>query len=303
MDLAAEIKSYYLSNYQRLPKHKQFHLASRLAAWEGSPAAFEILRELRPYMVPGDKRAALSVEMNRPVRRVYGYNLRKKYFEKYPDLFGLHESLFKIRHWKEIYGIDARDELVEVAGRDTMTQLYEKLTDDREALMILSRFAVDFIYLYETYFSEPRFDPKILLDYGDPHNDDETRLNLFIYLYTHAIIAETNFYIRHIPEDKLPIYRQMLVKMEPLLLRHKIIKLDTQIEHLVASRLCGDKSKLEARIVDIASRSLSPDGKFIIDEVNQRNFPSLNSFSGSEHRNVLFIMSMSPYKPHDVLIA
>src|SRR5438552_1813322 len=106
MSLPQEIKQYYFDNFKALPTGRQFHFASRLAAWEGSPEAIEVLRELRNYLLPSDSRTVLSEILEKPVGSIYGKSLRKIYFEKYPKLFGIHNALFRIRHLKEIYGLD-----------------------------------------------------------------------------------------------------------------------------------------------------------------------------------------------------
>ncbi len=77
----------------------------------------------------------------------------------------------------------------------------------------------------------------------------------------------------------------------------KNISLDNKFEFLVCAKICGFQSSVEKNIYDEASQSLSPDGNFLIDTKNDKATQiGRNTFVGSEHRNVLFIMSQIPFR-------
>lgn len=305
MDLAREIKQYYFENLESLSEDKRFHFASRIAAWEGSPEAIKILRELKSYVLPTDVETVLSGILNKPAGNLYGKELRKSYFEKYPKLFGVHNALFRIRHLKEIYGIDVREDFLRIVDQNELEILYRKLINDEGALRILSRFAVDYIFLYEILYGiNKRMDPSLILSQRKDYDlNDTVQLHLFIYLYTHSIIADSNFYVKKVPDDRLPLYRKMLEELESIIAGRGDIKLDNKFEYLVACRICEWETPLAAEITRRASLSLSHHGKFVVDELNSNLNDGLNSFAGSEHRNVLFIMSSSPFNPRSTLIS
>lgn len=305
MDLAQEIKQYYFENLESLPEDKRFHFANRIAAWEGSPEAIKILRELKDYVLPADGETVLSSILNKPTGNLYGKELRKSYFEKYPRLFGLHNAFFRIRHLKEIYGIDIREDFLRIVDRNELETLYRKLINDGGALRILSRFAVDYIFLYEILYGiNKRMDPSLIPYQRKDYNlKDTVQLHLFIYLYTHSIIADSNFYVKKVPSDRLPLYRKMLEELENIIAGRDDIKLDNKFEYLVACRICEWETSLASEITRQASLSLSHHGKFVVDKLNGNVNDGLNSFVGSEHRNVLFIMSSSPFNPHSTLVS
>ena len=204
-----------------------------------------------------------------------------------------------------MYGVDVRQELLSIVMPEELEKLYKDLTNDSQALRILSRFAIDYINLYEILYgvNEP-FDPQLILGLKDGYDlKDNTQLHLFIYLYTHSIIADSNFYVRQVPAHRLSVYRNMLNELESFMTRRDDIKLDNKFEFLVVSRICARETTLGAEINKQANRSLSSDGLFIIDKLNGNEKTGLNSFAGSEHRNVLFILSSSPFKPHSTLIS
>lgn len=299
MDLAEEIKSYYLNHHQRLPKDKQFHLASRLVAWDANEKAKNILRQMKDLILVPDITASISNLVSLPVRKVYGRPLRLKYFTKYPLLFGVHEAMFRVRHLREIYGVDARRNLLEIVAQKELEELYSKLVNDYAAIRILSRFAVDYIALYEYLFEVPsQLNRRIISEQKQFYDlTDPIQLHLLIYLFTHVIIADTNFYIREVPLANLPVYREMLDELDNLLAIHKDVKLDNKFEYLVASQICDKKAPLKAEIDRIAQASLDKNGKFIVDKSLGKE-SRLNTFGGSEHRNVLYIMGNSAYNPN-----
>lgn len=305
MNLSKTIKQYYFDHFDQLPEDKRFHFASRLAAWQGDYQALSFLKNFEAYMNPSDSTRMLRQIIDQPVnKRVYAYDLRKKYFEKYPELYGLHNAMFRIRHVKEIYGTDLRENFLKIVSAEEIVQLYQRIIVDGDALCILSRFAVDFIYMYEVLFDRAeRFDPQIILHLGSGYDlTNQQERHLFIYLYCHSIIGDTNFYLRQVPTDRLPIYKRMLQKLEALIKSYQGIKLDNKFEFLVACRICNVNSALFNVVNSEAKNSLSSEGCFIIDKLNGASVTGLNSFARSEHRNVLYIMSTSTYAPRSVLV-
>lgn len=304
MNLAREIKQYYFENADLLPKAKEFHFASRIAGWEGDKKALSLLTELRPYMYPSeDAKELLRKCLASTPGNIYAKKLRQPYFDKYPKLFGIHSAFFRVRHLKQIYGVDIRQILIDLVGTKALEGLYDNLAHDAGALRTLSRFAIDYIYLYEILFEKTnRLELTVIKKAADGYSlENSVQKHLFIYLYTHVIIADTNFYARTIPKDRMGTYREMLRQIEPIASSNKI-KLDNKFEFLVACRICNLDSSLFQDVHKSSARSLSPDGRFIIDQLVGDTKAKLNSFAGSEHRNVLFIMSTSPYRPHSTIV-
>jgi hypothetical protein len=301
MDLAETVKQHYSARFSELPTDKQFHFASRLAAWQNDALAISKLEQLAAYMVPDGSglKAALQKILDEKSGLAYAYELRRPYFQKYPQLFGIHNAMFRVRHLKEFYGVDARDELVSLVGKDVLSDLYREICRDEPAIRTLSRFAIDYIYLYEIMFEKSRgFDPERLLGIASGYDSNSLeQTHLLIYLYTHAVIADSNFYARNVPEERLELYRALLQELESLLDNRPDIKFDNRFEFLVAARICGFDSRLSDGINRDARQSLDPTDSFIIDKLNGPADVYLNSFAGSEHRNVLYIMSQSAYQP------
>ncbi len=309
MELADKIYEYYMDNCHLLDDDKRFHLASRLAAWRGDPRAFQLLRESFDFIVQPDRDLddVLYELANRPqTGRRNAHELRQPYFKKYPILYGAHLALFRVRHLNVIYGIDARSALFNSIAEIELKQLEADLLNDDNALKILSTFAINYCYLLERVIenNEESLPIQHFYDIGTTYDVSQIQdLQLLIYLYTHCIIGESNFYTRNISDDKLPIYRQMLERLEIIIKTNfDKINLDNKLEYLVCARICHFNSDLFGPIYTECEKSISPDGIFLIDVHNQNTQNERTGFVRSEHRNVLFIMSTTEYNPHSTLV-
>jgi len=302
MDLADNIRRYFFDNFDSLPPGRAFHFASRLAAWEGSDEAIEKLRGLKSFMLPGPPEELLAELLQSRLDEVYAASRRRKYFEEYPLLHGVNSALFRIRHLKEVYGVDLREELLKKIDYDVMVSMADRLIARPEALMNLSSFAVNYLYLLEKLYDAPAgLSPELFLKLYDSYDlQDPQQLNLLIYMFTHCIIAESNYYIEEIPTERLGSYQKMIALMHELMERPGI-KLDARLEYLVASRICHLESPLQTPTEMEMTGLLGSDG-YIIDKQSQQQNSRINSLAVSEHRNVLFIMSTSAYRPHKILL-
>lgn len=309
MKLANDIYTYYFSNKSALSDDKRFHFATRMAAWRGAEEAFELLRDSREYILPPEESLETiihTVYSTEQSGRRNAHELRQPFFEKYPQLYGAHLALFRVRHLESVYGIDAREALFASISKDDLIALKHALLADDEAIRVLSTFAINFCYLLDRVILKDESSLPIdhFYDLGLAYDTtDKEQLQLLIYLYTHCIIGETNFYVRTIAPEKLSVYGRMLALLEPLIETHfDEINLDNKLEFLVCARIVGYESSLSNRIYDECEHSLSPEGTFIIDMHNNNIQSDRNDFNKSEHRNVLFIMSTSPYTPNLTLV-
>ncbi len=311
MDLAEVIKQYYFDNQNRLSNDKQFHFASRIAAWQGDERAYEILEQLKTYIVPNPSPDGITGTLKailekRQTGRRNAHELRQTYFQKYPSLWGTHLALFRVRHLEYIYGTDAKVQLFELVSRNELDQFADKLIGDDEAVRVLSTFAINFIYLYTQILLGDReyINPQHFIDISDGYDlSQKEHLQLLIYLFTHCVIGETNFYIRPIDRDRMPTYHKMLEILDKIIKEnYELINLDNKLEFLVCCRICSYKTGISKKIYAECHRSISSEGHFLVDSDNQFGQESRKSFEKSEHRNVLFIMSVSPYSPHSTLL-
>jgi hypothetical protein len=297
MDLAAHIRNYYYKNFDKLSAARQFHFASRLAAWEDSAEARDKLIPLQSYLLPGSPKHTLSQLLKKPVGPIYEGAKRILFFERYPMLHGINTALFRIKHLKDIYGIDLRHVLWELISRDDLKKLNQALRTDVEAMVWLSSFWVNHLYLSELLFGEEfSLDPKLHIAASERYDiNDVVQLNLNIYFLTHCIIADSNFYLRLPPTHRLPIYIEMLNILDRLI-EHRGAKLDAQLEYLVTNRICGRTPAHQNRVYRQLPSLLSSDG-YLTEPAGQFSDKSPNSLDASEHRNVLYIMSTTEFSP------
>lgn len=306
MHLADLVRQYYLEHFDKLPLDKQFHFAGRLAAWEMNENCLARLTKLKPEILPPEITAeALLADLiqHPPEAKINAAQSRAVYFARYPELRGVMLGMFRVRHARDIYGIDLREALLEFVPHMVLRGLAEQLSADSAALRTLSTYAINYLYLLDILFPgqyEDLLRARSFYTLGDAYDLTKPEaIQLLIYLYTHCIIGDSNFYARSIDQDRAIIYRRMLKRLESVIDQNfSLINLDNKLEFLVCCNIVGYTApELAARIQRECELSVSDEGTFLIDRHNQFMQSDKKSFVDSEHRNVLFIMSSSAY-PH-----
>ena len=310
MHLAENIRDFYFAHFAELSPEKQFHFCTRLAAWNNDPRALAFIDSYKPQYVPTPStKDALREELeyliaNPPVMPANAAKLREPYFAKYSWLRGLELALFRVRHWLTVYGVDARPALFEIISRKQLLDYEKQLLEDAESLRFLSTYAINYIYLVERLVLEHHdadaIDVAMLIAAAEAYDtNDMLHLQLLVYYYTHCIIADTNFYKTPVPGALLPTYLKMLQTLDTVIDGHfESLSLDTKLEFLVCCRLCDYTSPVTDRIFDECTRSISPNGTFIVDTHNTfADRESKKTIDASEHRNVLFVLASQPWQP------
>ncbi len=304
MDLSQKVRQYYLDNFQYLPSDKQFHFVSRLAAWNNDPECHDILLGMKNILSPTDRDMAdvLRELIYNPIEaHINAYESRRPYFEKYTNIRGIMMALFRVRHLLFLYNQDERDTLLTIIPLADLRKLSKELQNDADALRILSTYAINCIYLIDKILF-PENAPAIQLEtfralksaYNLTKPED---VQLFIYLYTHCIIGESNFYLSKLSPHAVRQYEEMLNELEDVMkVSLDYINLDNKLEYLVCCKIAGYDTFLKDKIMDECLQSVSPEGNFLVDTVNKFSQTKKSSFETSEHRNVLFIMSTLDYK-------
>lgn len=304
-----KVNKYYLSRLGDLPYEKQFHFASRLWLWTNDPVYEDLLRELKPEFCGDGSPKAINDILGRMLasqKPEFGSKNaaaeRAPYFARYPLLRQVLPLLFRLMFIKTVYGIDARRTLDNHIELEAIDHLAAALSEDEEAIAILSTHACNFYYLWYRFFKDDLTAVPVqrLYDIGQTSYDPKnlTHSQLQFYLYTHCIIGESLFYKRALPQDNLAVYQAMCTHLEQILAQNfRSINLDNKCEFLVASAIAGYKSELKDAVFDEASRSFSAEGDFIIDVYNDNPQFENVTLEKSEHRNVLFIMSGTGFNP------
>jgi len=311
-DLSNNVYDYYLGHFAELSPDKQLHFASRLYLWSGDERCAEHLRQLRAGVTLGDDPGAALREVYNLAQTTIHHGSknaaaeRAPHFERYPELRSVVMVLFRLTFLRTVYGIDARGAFYDLYPAQTLDDLQQRLLADRQAMAILSTHAINFLYLYNRVLldDDTSFDPSQLLDLARIYDFSRpVHLQLFIYLYTHCVIGESQFYARRVPETYRPIYDSMLAALEKLIdARYDDINLDNKFEYLVCCGLLGVDSPLRARIDDEARRSIADEGMFLVDRHNNNPQITNHSLDLSEHRNVLYILANQPFQPSGVTL-
>ena len=312
-NLPDDIYDYYCTHFDTLSYWKQIHFSTRLAHWRADPFCVEQLKNLRTASIGETGVEATLKELydryvgREPEPSKNAAELRLPYFQKYPELRAINVILFRALVYMKSYDIDCRPTIYELFPDDTIGTFLTKLFQDEAAVAILSTHAINAQYLYRRLISETddtdQFDPADIYQLGQTAYDftDKTHLKLYIYLYTHCIIGESVFYTRHIPEKNRDVYLRMISAMEKVIDDNfENINLDNKCEFLACCQIVGVESRLRQRIESECSQSISPEGTFLVDTLNKNPQTDSVDFNKSEHRNVLYIMANSPYRPFDI---
>lgn len=303
MDLAQQVRQYYLDHFELLPFDKQFHFVSRLASWHDDAECISLLQNLKDSLLPPQATAReilQDVLTNLPDVPINAAQERAPYFAKYPKLRGRMLALFRVRHLLSLYNTDVRGELTDIVPLDQLRSLAADLRQNDDAVRILSTYAVNYIYLVDHILfplENASTDSERFYELGDAYDlSNQHDVLLLIYLYTHCIIGESNFYKQPVGSGRRETCLKMLTRLENIIRQYfDGINLDNKLEFLVCCRILGYKTGLFERIYAECTQSVSAEGTFLIDTINRAGQADKTSFVHSEHRNVLFIMSTTDY--------
>jgi hypothetical protein len=305
-NLSNDVYQYYRDHFTELAADKQLHFASRLALWSNDAFGQAKLAELRGYVTHNNNiTAALQNVYDEAQKTVHhgsknAAGLRTPYFIKYPHLRTVAMLLFRITFLKTVYGIDCTKEIFSYFSKTELDNLAFTLLNDTEALAILSTHAINFLYLYNRVIlgDENSLNAKVFMKIQGTGVYDLTNpvhIQLFIYLYTHCIIGESQFYARQLPEQSVPIYKHMLDELETLIeANFELVNLDNKFEFLVCCELVGHRTNLRERIEAEAEISIAETGTYLVDRHNRNQQTTNVTIDLSEHRNVLYIMANRP---------
>ena len=303
------VRDYYYAHFAELTPDKQFHFAT--------------------YTPSQDLAAILR---DNDFSHVNQAAARRPYFEKYDHLFAIEAALFRVNHLLKEYNIDLRSEFLRHIPLERLYSLSDALLADDGALLTLSTWAVNTIALTEILFPRGQnvirtlanriltLDTTKTLDTAGTLAPAET-LNttespdplLVLYLYTHIILCDSNFYTRPVSETALA--QAMLDRCAALIEQHfDELILDVRIEFLVCANLVNaainadatSSAALNANTPSTAARAdtttypelrahLAAECRQRLAEhpylTDPRRPASHHTLSGAEHTNVLFIMS------------
>ena len=282
------VREYYYKHFSELNSDKQFHFATRIKNYFKTHDFDEYFKNNRPN---SDVAKIIS---NNDYSRVSNLQLRKPFFEKYPDLYGVEAALFRVHHLLAEYGLDLRDKFLELYPKKQLYNLSDNLIQDEEAFKILSTWAINAIYLTEELFPRGENVIKRMSEMALNLDLDSTNPTILSYLYTHIILCESDFYTKNLMNsENLELMKQLLKKCAEVINKNiDTMSLDACVEFLVCSNMVGvDYPDLRAKIAEICTefRKNSP---YVInyrrDSTPGSYFHTLN---GAEHINVLYIMS------------
>lgn len=293
------VRDYYNAHFCDLDSDKQFHFATRIKNYFHSRDFDWFFAEF----TPSQNLAAILADND--FSHVNKAEVRRPYFEKYDHLYAIEAALFRVNHLLNEYGIDLRKEFIQLVPLDQLYTLADALINDSGAIANLSTWAVNVICLTEVLFPRGR---NVVRELAEKALQIETKAEfsldplLLIYLYTHIILCDSNFYTRPVSEVKSA--QKMLDRCAEIITRNfDHLILDVRIEFLVCSNMVHasragttitsadmispSHPEIRARIAAECRQNLI-DNDYLIDRRRPASYYTLN---GAEHTNVLFIMS------------
>jgi hypothetical protein len=302
-NISNTIFDYFVQHFAELTLDKQLHFASRLGLWRKDTTCLALVEQLRSRILPtgdvGDTLRGIYDGTLLPLRpgSSNALSIRTPYFERYPRLRQASTVLYWANLLDSLYGTEARSKIEDIISGEELTKLYDELSEDSDAIAILSTHAINFMYLYQRYMQQNIILPDMTL-YKDitasyPYDlSDPVQLQLYIYLVAHCVIGESLFYTQTIQANRQIDLHPLLGGVENTIeQRFDMVNLDNKFEFLVCCKLVAYTSRLESRIMEEATTSASSVGLYLVDHPSRQS--AYTSFGNSEHRNALYIMACS----------
>ncbi len=294
---AEEIFLFYQQNKSQLHE-KEFHFMTRLYLWSnGKMCGNEIKKFQKSFLRKGFLQEPYTIKEE--ILKKFTPE-RKNKLEQFLELLKYHDILLQTLYARTLYEKDYTASAKDLLPESLITSFERNLFKDQRAVATLSTFAVTFIYLvHRILWTNLPFDVPSLLSIAQKHLDPTKpdELSMLIYFYTHCIIGESLFYSREIPSDLLPVYKDVIQTLEHIFMENYTnTSLDHKFEFLVCCRICHYQTKVETRIMDETTHSLSPDGFFLIDSKNYYAGKKDTSVYGAEHQNVLYLLTTIPWQ-------
>jgi len=276
MKISERARETYTERFWELRDDKRFHFATRVKNHFGVKDFDDFFEE---YFSDTELTELLS---NNDYSEVNYYEQRKDYFEKYDKLFSIEASLCRITHLRNVLNLDLRHELLNQYSEEELFALCDALLEDKPAVSILSTYAIDTICLCENLF--PR---NIDVAQKLCEHISEIDSPAAVYLVTHIIICDTNFYARKIGEQHQEIFCKLLAQCEEYISKNfEDITLDIKLEFLVCAKMAGFETSLKEKIRQECEANMAEG--YLQDP---RHKHRLNTLNGAEHRNSLLMMS------------
>ncbi len=299
-----------MDNFSHFALTTQFHMASRLYLWFQHPEYAALLKTIQHKWIVGSHASSidhlrfLAIETQPTTRPRNSLHIRQPFLEKYPLLDVYNPVLSRIHFLSTIYAVDHTQDFLQLFPEQDVRQLAYKLLQDEDALMKLSTYAINFLYFlhYDILHEDIPADSLLRIARHHPPQSDPDLIQLSIYFYTHCILGESRFYYQTIPKEKRSTYQHMLQACEQLIVDNfSHIHLDNKLEFLVCARMLQMPTRLEDAIYTEVTQSLSKEGTHLIDRVNTFPQKHRRTLETSEHRNILFLMSLADYSPIHLL--
>lgn len=301
------IKQYYDNNFDKLDFDAKFHYASRMYLWLGEKKYLKELTNLKSQFIGNNYKETRKLLKELKNSNNAGYvrqeDLRRKYLDKYENLSSYNRLLSKNLFIKTVYNEDISDHILELIKKDELVYLLKKMEKDHNAVAILSTYFVNYFYFSKFIFSQKKYnnkfvDPDFFFKiYKKEYNSkNKNEVELMIYLLTHVIICESDFYSKKINQENKPVLLKMICELEKLIEdKFGEISFDNKLEFLVCCKLLSYQSFLTEEIFNEVNSSVK--GKTYIEDIYNNNFNrSQDPFSRfAEHTNVLYIMASSDY--------
>ena len=273
------VKKYYDDRLNSLSHHRKLHYATRMKYWFDDSSYDE-------HIYVNRSNTPLASHLSKqPGKHVNNFTKRKKYFDRYPDIYGLEAALYKLMRLDYDHQEDKRSEFEDLFPKEKMYDLFDSMLKNADSMLTLSTIAINSMFLAEYLFPRGQNVTQKLAKISL-----ESKTNDFqrIYYNTHIIIGNTLFYRRNLPKEHKSTCHALLDENERLLQRHyDNATLDMKLEQLVCCKIADKKSAAKPRIIKECD-SILEKAPYLIDERRDR---SRNTLDGAEHRNALYIMS------------
>lgn len=297
VDIFAKVEKNYKDNFEKLGD-KRFHFASRLFLWSGDEFAKEKLKQLKNEYIGSNANEYFEkikgiLEEDLGCKNLLFKEEREDFFEKYSLLKKYNKILFKNLFCETIYGISLREIIDKNIPKEDFIKLRENLLKDAGAIASLSTHAINYFYVLKYYFKEkePAIDRLLVADIvaSDDFWTGKSSTALKVYLLTHCIIGESQFYSKSVKGEGKKTCEKFFSLLESIISEdYANVSLDNKVEFLVCAKICHKESYLKEKILLDTLNSFDSEKNYFL---KNRSNKSETAFVIGEHRNILALMA------------
>lgn len=290
-----EVADHYWQHLNELSEYSKFHYLTRLYLICNDTKALSHLNALLTHTADVKTQwSALLHYLKNKDKIIEPY--RQEFLDKYPTLRDETSKCFGLLYGKKIWGISFTEEYPTEDLYDETYEMFNKLIHDKQSVINLSTYALNFLYLQNSlhsFVSEEVLLANLYEEYYSHSKIQNCTDSKFtplkqLYYVTHLVINDSHFYTREIPKAHVELHSDALMGIcMSISSNSEEFTLDALCEIVVAYKLIGQTCPIFSQITECMRMLHLAGSPYLTASA------SPSSINDAEHTNVLYICGWS----------